>query len=248
MTKHQKFMCADIITVALLLTAQAWGQVTIDAVGPSSAGANANAHTLTFNHTEGPGTNRLLVVGACVGRNPDTGGTVSATYNGVPMTAVGSNVHSNGGTAGFGNAFILTNPPVGSYNVVITESGFPGAGSIVGGSVSFNGVDQTTPLVSAHTTSATGNSTTPAVTVTSAGNNVALDLVCMGSALSATNRTNQWRNNYVTSNAAGNGQMDTAAGATAVSFSNTGTADGWLDIGIDIKAAPAFPRPPLLFQ
>src|SRR6185436_18196667 len=68
--------------------------------------------------------------------------------------------------------FYLANPPVGAANVVITL----GAGKnkrIVGGAVTFFGVDQTTTVGTSNTN--TGNTTTPTVTLSSASGQVVVD-------------------------------------------------------------------------
>src|SRR5204862_256568 len=130
--------------VPFTVTAPALG-VTVDAVGPSAAGASVSSGTtLSWSHTVSPtGSNLLLTVAVAVGRTPDTGLALSVTYNGVPMTSAGL-VHSNNQNAGLVQMFYLPAPAPGAHTVQVTLSG--GSADLEAGSVSFTGVDQTTPV------------------------------------------------------------------------------------------------------
>src|SRR5437773_247767 len=113
-------------------------QVTLDNTS-SAAGAAANVLSLTWSHTVGAGTNRILIVGVSI---VDGGATVTGvTYSGQALTLIG------GQTAGASTDRIemwrLLAPPVGTASIVVTLSA---AKRIVGGAVSYTGVDQTTPL------------------------------------------------------------------------------------------------------
>jgi len=107
--------------------------ITVDAQVFSSS--DASDTTLTFAHTCS-GSNRLLVVTVPESRSQ----TATVTYNGVAMTSAVA--QSNSTT--WARIFYLIAPATGSNNVVITYSSaltFRQAGAI-----SFNGVDQTSPL------------------------------------------------------------------------------------------------------
>jgi len=118
--------------------------VAFDAVGPSSAGAgNAGTSPLQWNHTCGAGATALYVAIA-VGQNSgnDNSFTVTATYNGVSMTALSAGQSANaaamGGTNGFVKVFKMANPPTGSaLQVSVTCSG--ALVSLSGGSISVTG-------------------------------------------------------------------------------------------------------------
>jgi len=134
--------------------------VTFDAVGPSSSGTAANSTSITWNHTYS-GSDGLLTVGVGVGGN-DGGVTTLATYDGVPMVSAGK-VHTNNQTSGYVELFYLTAPSTGTNAIIVTCSTTK---HLIGGSVSFNGVDQITPVSGIITSFGTGTSTS--LTVSSA--------------------------------------------------------------------------------
>lgn len=210
------------------------GTVAFDAVGPSSAGVSSAASTtLSWSHTC-TGTNRLLLVEASMSKTSDTGVTLSATYNGVAMTSVGV-VHSNGSTSGFVQMFRLINPPTGANTVVVTASGGTPE-DLIGGSESFTGVHQTTPLGTPATASGSTGNPTVNVTGTTTGNMVA-DAVCNGNTLTASTKTQRWLKNVNTGTAAGNAASSTAAAGGTVAMGYTATADWWGILAVEIKAA-----------
>jgi hypothetical protein len=98
--------------------------------------------TLTISHTTS-GTDRLLLVvpewnaGGSVVKN-----VTGVTYNGIPLTRQGGANEVDDAAV---DIWSLVNPPVGTFNVVITYDQAPNFDHI-GGAISFTGVDQTTPL------------------------------------------------------------------------------------------------------
>src|SRR5882724_9492604 len=153
-----------LLAIILLLALPTWAVVTVDAVGPGATGTSISASTpLTWTHVVS-GANTLLVVVVAVSRNPDTGNSVTATYNSVSMTSVAV-VHSHNSTGGFVQMLYLVNPASGSHTVSLSIAGTLTSEVTIAGSVSFNGVNQTTPI--GHTATAFGSGTTASVAVTS---------------------------------------------------------------------------------
>jgi len=109
--------------------------IKLDAAATSS---QSTSSTLTWSHTVGSGSNRLLVVGVFAmsyGALPSVSGV---TYNGVAMTKARADDDFNG--AGWeSSVWILHNPPSGAHNVVATISNY---GTTVGMSVSYTGAQQ----------------------------------------------------------------------------------------------------------
>src|SRR5215218_1188399 len=142
------------------------GQVLFDAVGPSSAGQGqaGGASPLTWSHTCA-GTNRVLLVGVVLASTNDAAINTTVTYNGVAMTSVAGEVHTNAGTAGYAELFYLVAPATGTNTVSVAITGATVEG-LECGSVSLNSVDQTTPI--AHQATATGSGTSASVAVASA--------------------------------------------------------------------------------
>jgi hypothetical protein len=210
--------------------------VTFDAVGPSSAGTATTGTSLSWSHTCS-GTNRLLVVSVSIGMaGGDTNHVTSVTYNSVAMTSI-AKVHSNNDVTGYVEMFYLIAPSTGTNTVQVTGNE---TADMVSGSVSFTGVDQSTPL--SNTATNWGSGTNISVSVTSATGNMVVDGVCCGGGFTVgSNQTNRWLKNYNTFTAAGNGAQSTASGSTSVSMGYTISDDWWAIIGTSINQSTALP-------
>ena len=224
-------------TLANAFTYLAPPGVIFDAVGPAAGGiAVDTGSSLTWNHTvTTTGSNLLLTVGVAVGRQGDTGLSLSVTYNGVAMTSAGL-VHSNNDSTGYVQLFYLKAPATGTHAVVVTLSG--GTATLEAGSLSFSGVDQTTPV--RNITTAAGSGTTPAVTLASGPGNMVVDAMATGCPGTITsNTTLRWLNQLDCSSAGGVGAQSTAAGAASVTMGYTVPSDWWGIIAMDVLAAPS---------
>jgi hypothetical protein len=112
--------------------------------------------SLTWSHTIS-GSNRGLFVGAKVYVAND----VSATYNGVSMGAQVASVLMSEAGGNYGVVWYLSNPDLGTHDIVISRSG--GANHLSGAAVSFTGVKQTgQPANSATNTNSSNLSVTVA--------------------------------------------------------------------------------------
>jgi hypothetical protein len=175
----------------------------------------------------GSGSNRVLVVGvvgACV---------PSVTYGGVALTHAGQ-VYNNNHSPDTTDLFVLVAPATGTNTVQVSYSGC--TSDVEAGSISFTGVNQSTPL--AHVTTNFGSGTNPGVTVTSASGDMVVDVVGNGSAITSSSQSLRWVKNQNGNTAHGNGAQSTAAGAASVSMGYSVTADWWGMIGADVVAAP----------
>src|SRR5262249_39311927 len=144
-------------------------------------------------------------------------------------------VHSNNNVDGFVQLFYLTAPAPGAHTIQATFTGGTPA-SMEGGSVSFTGVDQTTPVRNVRTSF--GSSATPSVTVPSAPGNVVIDAFVSGcDGAMTSNKTLQWLRQVNCATAGGNAGQSTAAGAASVVMGYTIPADWWGMIGLGIVAA-----------
>ena len=147
-------------------------------------GSGSAISSLTFAHTC-TGSNLLLVVCVAWADTSVSGASLtSITYNGVALTQYSS----NGAGVGTNEVWYLIAPSTGAHNVVVTWTNVNPAEAPstngVAGSLSFTGVDQTTPLGTA--AQATGSSTTPSVTLTGASaSNFVFDALLVSSAASA---------------------------------------------------------------
>lgn len=218
--------------------------VAFDAVGPSSAGATRAASTSspaaqTWSHTC-TGTELFLVIMAAYGAqtNDGTASTPTVTYNGVAATQIGTRKHNNNGSNGFVELWGLVAPATGANTVSVSYPFTSDNISLSLGSVSFTGVDQTTPV--AHTNTAAGASATPSCAVTSATDNMTVAVLgCGNSVNSATAGTSRWIRNTDGNSAGGNGAGSTGVGAASVTHTWSINDDWWGVIAADIAAAGA---------
>lgn len=210
------------------------GVVTLDSVAPSPQGAGGNNKTspLVWSHTTS-GTNRALFVTVVVDADPDTAVTVSAVkYEGVALTQVGIQ-HSNNQSAGYVTLWALANPPLGAHSVSVEFTGDPEP--IIGGSISFTGVDQTTPFQ--NVTKVGGAGTKAKASVTSAVGNMVIAAVVGACDISAPENTTGWLKNVTCANGGGNGASSAFTGAASVDTVYGISGDWWGVIGADVKAA-----------
>lgn len=208
----------------LLLPASSWAALAVDAIGSDSGSGSS----LTFAHTCS-GSNRLLVVWVSYYDSFDT--PTGVTYNGVAMTAIPSSTAANGDYKIAG--YYLINPATGTNNVVISFTG--SMFDIGAGSVSFTDAHQTTPLGTAVT--ATGTSTTPSVTVSSAAGEIVLDglvIVHSGTLTVDGSQTQQWKANTGNAFIKYAGSTEGGAASTTMSWSNS-TSQAWAAGAVPVK-------------
>lgn len=209
----------------LLLPAPSWAALAVDAAA-SCAGTGVSS--LTCAHTVS-GADRELV--NWISWYHSTSTLSGSAYNGVALTAIPSGSAANGQYHIDGLHLIA--PATGTNNLVAT---FSGSVFDVGmGSVSFTGADQTNPLGTAVT--ATGTSTTPSVTVSSAAGEIVIDglvIVHGGTLTVGGSQTQQW-------NSIASGGYIKYAGSTqngAASTTNTwtnSTSQVWAQGAVPVK-------------
>lgn len=178
-----------------------------------TAGPHVKSHTCS-------GSDRLLVV--CI-QFYHTASVVSAlTYNGVALTKLGSFSDFNYNS----EIWYLVAPATGANDVSLTFSGV--TFGFAYSSISFTGVDQTTPM--AGYASNSGTSTTPTVDVSSAADQVVIDSLCIthSGTLSVGASQTERSNGIVTSGVLKAGvSTETGASTTTMSWSNS-TSEGWV--------------------
>lgn len=213
--------------------------VTFDAVGPSAAGqAATGASSITWSHTCS-GSSRLLIASAAFGVSGNPGYTATATCNGVAMTSVARINSNNSSTDGWVQIWSTVNA-ADQNTLVLTLSA--GQADISSGSVSLNGVNQTTPLGTPVTgygdTTTMPNIVVPATTV----GNMLVDTICDGNVngIASSIRTSRWIRNINGNTAAGNGACSTAdAVGGTMSMGYNVVDDWWGMIGVEVIAADA---------
>lgn len=151
-SKHMPCLLTFFCGLLLLGAGSASAQIT---VGATTHDTNTGSTTLTFSHTSGAGSNKLLLVAVGIGStaatfpandDPTPPTVTGVTYNGTAMTLVKA-------TIGFETrsvVYSLLNPPAGPADVVITTASAQIANGtnirINGSATTFINVDQTAPL------------------------------------------------------------------------------------------------------
>jgi hypothetical protein len=212
--------------------------VTVDAVTSQNTGANTST-TLplsgnTWTHTVS-GNNTLLIVSVSINQSNQRESVSSITFNGKAFTVIGAATRNNDVQT---ELWYRIAPDSGTYNVVVTLTA---AARFVAGAISFNGVDQGSPLGTFAGTS--GNNSSPSVTVTSEPDGLVVDV--LGYANSGptstvgAGQTQRWAQVTTNGTASSNarGYSSTEAGATSVTMSWTISAG----IKWAISAVPIVP-------
>lgn len=169
-----------ILTMLLLALPVVSFAVTLDATTNERKGNSGT--TLTKSHTvTASGGNRAFYL-LCAHRN--LGYTMTATYAGAAMTEVRNDAHGSNNQRSY--IFRKTNPATGANDWVMTQST---AVAAVCHGVSVTDVDQTTPETDSDGTClASGD---PSVTLTTATNELLLDVIGISSLSSVTPGANQ---------------------------------------------------------
>lgn len=198
--------------------------VAFDAA-PTPATAN-NVSSVSWSHTCSGG-NRLLAVGVAVGLG--VAATNSVTFNGDSLAEQWDLASANSACRCAG--YYMIAPDVGTFTVAVTLAF---ADNIVGGSVSFTGVDQADPIGTPATAQAA--SAGPAtVNVSSATGEMVFNCMAARFASQTGNQTERWNTSADGGGLGGAGQ--TAAGATSVTCSWTlGDGTGWVTGGFSVQA------------
>lgn len=202
---------------------------TFDAATDVVAGAGT---AISTTHTASGTDPAVFVGGGAVDATPDL--VSSGSYGGVAMTerwdAVFATYYTHFGLT-------LVNPATGAQTVTVNFAGSNGNSTMA--IVSANSVDQTTPFGTPAT--ATGNSTSPSVSVPSAVDDLVVDnLVYVGTG-TATHGAGQTERTSNTSVGSEIGHYTTTkpGDATSTTMSHTKASGNWAIGGIAFKPAAA---------
>lgn len=211
--------------------------------GTESMGGSSAPHgtSLSWNHTCS-GLNRLLVVQATLGGYGYTvPATLSATYNGVAMTALPM-YPSGGMDLGGLQLFYLINPPTGTHTVQVSSTGGPG--DIEANSVSFKNVNQSTPFQNVSVNLGLGS--TASNTIQTTPGDMVLDSLSNGSPILSPNsgQMAQWITDLNGNTGAGSGGQSTLRGGGAMNVGWSTETDDWAEMDLDIVSANNNAAPP----
>ncbi len=186
----------------------------------------------TISYTVPAGSNQLLVVGISLASGDAAKKISNVTYNGIALTRL-IEVQSSGGDPR-ADIWYMVNPQQGTYNIVVTSAD---ANKRRTGVVSFNGVNQSTPI-SGHVTSE-GSSGTPSLIVASDTGDLVMAVVASlaSSLTNAGGQTSLWNSGME----GGSDKPGAAATKTGVAGNVTVSWTGsekWAGIGFNIKVFP----------
>jgi pectate lyase len=143
------FPCALVALCGVLLLglpASAWASISFDAA--SSRASTTSLSSLSWSHTLGAGTDRIVIIGVAAENSTAANAAVAGvTFNGVAATAVPNSLISGGGTGIIETElfYVLNSslPAPGTYTIQVTFHGsIQGAST---GAISLFGVNQSAP-------------------------------------------------------------------------------------------------------
>ena len=247
---------AVLVTVLVLVLPAAGALAAVTLEGPPTvypvATAGSSPWTISFTHTTGIGSNRLLLVGVSYNSN-----TAAATISSVTFTPSGgsaltltqkiSQKHSVTANYRYAAIWYLAGgsvPSGATGTVAITFSGAVASG-IVAGAANFAGVDSATPLGSAVGASSPSNNTLVTVPLTGlTGNELVFDTVFLGGnppvALTVDSSQTQltgW-NTVGGTNTRGAASTEQATGASVTMSWSAASSSLWVTAAVPIKPAP----------
>lgn len=223
------------------------GVVEADGAASSATGA-ANASSVSFAHTTGTGTNRLMLLGVSwnAGSTARTISSVTFTPSGggsaLPLTVVLT--QQAGTNLRYSAIYSLLNPPSGvAGTVAVTFSGTVSNG-IVAGAANFKGADQSTPLGTP--AGANGSSTAASVTLSGlSGNELVFDNLFQGASGSSqtvtagAGQTQLW--NEFVSNTRAAASTEQAEGSSVTMSWTASSRTPWAIAAVPVNPAPAGP-------
>jgi hypothetical protein len=201
----------------------------------AASGGNTGSRSLSWTQAVS-GSSRAIEVGVTVGG--DSTQTVTVKDGTTSMTALTGKLNSNNATSGFLQVFGLANPPAGTNTITVTVSGGSVPDAVTGGSISYDGVSQTSPFGTAKTL--TGAGIDPSITTTgSTSGDMESGFLSDGSAVaSATSGTSRYIVDEDNNTAAGNGAGATAASTGSnVTFTWSDTDDWWAAATVEVQHA-----------
>jgi hypothetical protein len=211
----------------------------------AAAMADGSGTSLTFAHTVGVGSDRAIVAGMQVYESPAGSDCVSGvTYAAVALSELGRVTHAtHAGVELWG----LQAPATGANNVVISCSAT--TDELIGGSVSFTGVDQSTPFGTAGT-AAPGAVTTITQDIASATDDMVIDAMGLYNRTPSAGASQDVRVDNNNGGATQSLFMSTEPGAATVTMSwSWVTAETPGQVAVNVIAAAAaggfvpYPRP-----
>ena len=212
----------------------------------SSATGAADASGVSFSHTAGTGSDRLLLVGVSWNAGSATGREISSvTFDGTALTPVFT--QPAGTQLRYSAIYALVNPASGVTGTVAVTFNGTVTNGIVAGAANFAGVDQTTPLGTPNGSyDDTNNDKAPHVTLTGlSGTELVFDNVFQGASAesqtltAAGGQAEQW-NRWISNTRAAASTKQAISDSVTMSWT-AGSASYWAIAAVPIN--PSHPGP-----
>ena len=207
-------------------------EATVDA---TSSGTGTAVSSKTISHTCS-GTQRLLIVGVALNDSSSPADPTGVTYNSDALTKAGTT--GNFGSYNRVSIWYRVAPDTGTNNIVVTLDS--AVGSVHVSAISFTGIDQTNPLGTF--VSATASSTAPTVTTTTVADDYVFDMVGGHGTDAATVGTNQTQLTNATTTYSGQplrsaSSREIASGTSTVMNWTLGGSIDWGTCAVPVKVA-----------
>lgn len=189
--------------------------IALDAVTTADS-ATTGVSSLTWSHTVGAGSNRLLVA-TVLTAPPHTTRITGMTYGGTAMTFLGQAIAGDGVNTGRGvDVYYMVAPPTGAASIVVSAAD---AVSVMNsGAATWTGVNQSTPFGTAATPFASTSATTASLVTSSTAADIIFTVAAMRTSGLITyggTQTELW--NHVSVTNATNAASTQAGGTSATS-------------------------------
>src|SRR3990170_2645805 len=198
-----------------------------------SKGSLAVGATLSWTHTVNSSAERILVAG--VSTNVDI--PVEITYAGNPFTFLAATHGVSGNDTNTIIAYQIA--PISGANTLSVKNNGSVTINIVGGAISYSGVNQDVPWGTA--TAGIGVDSTPTITVVSAVGDIVIGILCaegISTIAAGTGEAEQWDDNQT--DITGGGY--TQAGAASVVIAPSTTTTDWGLVGCSLKPSSTTSR------
>ena len=213
--------------------------IAFDVVSSSATGNTAN--TISWSHTVGSGTNRLLAV--CTQARDTVAGDVAVntvTANGFPLTKVRADLRTDGGASFGTELWYLVNPGVGANTIAVTWAGALSSYG-VGSATSYFGVNQVTPIDAHAGSGGTGTTLSTAITTVAHHALVTDCAIAQSDPLTVgagqTSRVNRTTTGTVDAVGVSTVNDKAVAGSEAMDWTQFGSQN-WVSSAVSLRPAP----------
>lgn len=231
-----KLCISSLLLACLLFAAPSWAAISHDA---SSSSSQSNVTTPSYTHTRGAVCANPVAIIRVTSQDSTPGTLNSVTYGGNSATILSGTTHNDIGAASvYRSMWYYKNPSSGGATVQANFS--ESMNAVIISTSTYCDVDQTTTFGTA--VEAEGASTTPSVTVSSAANELVVDVTAIDTGSDTTLTVHASQTERVNANNASNHRHGGSeeAGAASVAMSWTlGGARFWGSTGVALKPAAA---------